>query len=352
MSVNPDFRDVPLDPLRPAYSGSAVRAVVRNAQAADELPVIDLVVADSKGLAEDASDFLCSLFWLLTFAGFSEGVRSFICSVVGLIERGGREDCEITDPQFAEHLNCSERTIIRKRRTYQAESQRLNFAVLVIDEGDFDQATRKNKPTRYTVACLASVVATVERARGSHLWERGQTRAALREAARAEFTELTEAPPAGKKRKVKTRSVESEIESTKKTIKTLAAKLRDLEKLRPAGDVGRLWEALKADLEKIVAEDEAAAPDSQAVESAGDDPTGCQPCHPVETEAAPASAAAGAVTVQLKEKSGDSAGGPPAGVPPDWSPPVEPGWLRLPPGGVLSEAEEEEFLRRQRGSVP
>lgn len=338
------YRDVPFQPDRPAFSGQAVRAIVRNASAADELPVVDVVVADGMGLAEDGSDYNCALNWLMTFAGFSEAVRSFVFSVAGLIERDGGEDCPITDPEFAEHLNCSERTIIRRRQKYQAEEQMSNFSILAIREGDYDQGTGKNEATRYALACLPSVVATVQRARGSHLWERGQTRAAIKAAARAEVEEITEAPPAGKRRRQKTRSIESELDALQKTILTLAGKMRDLEGKRPAGDVPRLRAGLTSKIERVFD-----APVGfggallQSVDSAEPDPPGCQPCHPVPEPPdwpAPVEAEAESVTPSFEDNEcGDKTGEPPAPGVDDYLGAVE----GLRRAGRLDDEQAREF---------
>ena len=281
----PDFKDIPerdlekggrFDPDRPIYNGNALRAVARNAVAAGDKPgSFSVVVADSKGLVDDASDVTCALHWVMTYAAFDEMSRSWVSSAFGLIEQNGGEDCPITDPEFAEHLNCSERTIIRKRKAYQQQAARNGFDVLVITEGDFDRQTGKNRPTRYALACRDLLARIVERARGSKLWERGETRRAIQEEAKAQFLQEPDTPSLGKKRKGKTRSVESLIESIEKTMRTLAQKLADLERRRAAGDVQGRWTRLKAEMDELV--ELAAIPDDypQTVEEAdvdrGDD---------------------------------------------------------------------------------
>jgi hypothetical protein len=281
MSTKPKFTDHSptsfdkggrFDPEKPRYSGSAIRAVARSAGVSDEKAnTFDVVVADLKGLVEDAADVVCALNWVMTYAGFGEGSRAWVESAFSLIEQGEGDGCDLTDPEFAEHLNSSERTIIRKRKQYQKEAGLNGFDVLAIDEGDFDRQTGKNRPTHYTLACRDLLVRIVERARGSHVWERGETRRAIKEEAKAQFLQEPDTPSLGKKRKGKTRSVESEIESLKKTMRTLTAKLGDLERQRSRGNVREMWQTLKGELDEIV--ELAAIPDEspQIVDTPADD---------------------------------------------------------------------------------
>jgi hypothetical protein len=363
----PKFKDHPgaafekggrFDPDKPRYSGMALRAVARNAGSGDEKAnTFDVIVADSLGLVEDAADVVCALNWVMTYAGFGEGVRSWVESVFSLIEQGDGEGCDLTDPEFAEHLNCSERTILRKRSQYQKEAGLNGFDMLVIVEGNYDQKTGKNRPTRYSLACRDLLVRIIERARGSHLWAKGETRRALKEEAKAQFLQEPDTPSLGKKRKAKTRSVESEIESLKKTMRTLTAKLGDLERARRRGNVREMWESLSAELDEIV--EAAAIPDAppQTVDTSEvvrRDDNLVTPSHaPVVTPFVRRESAESVTPISIV-KSPDS-------IVPDSSPPLSSAhvrpdsaddWTELshasPPSFVLTFAMEEELRRQGR----
>lgn len=250
-------------------------ALARNASAVTE-GELAVIVRASEGLGADGCDFIAALYWLLSAAGFSEGPRSFVCAVAASIQRAEREadETQIADEELSELMGCSAKTVQRKRGRYLAEEQAQNFAILGITEGDFDHATGKNRLTSYRFLSEQHVVATVQQARGSELWERN-SRAALRAAAYEVFADIPDAPPAVKKRRKKERSVESEIQAVKETIKTKCARLRDLE-LKRRGDVAQLWAELLPELEEIIG----APAFRQFIAKKEDHPMGGQNVHP------------------------------------------------------------------------
>jgi hypothetical protein len=325
MGAPPNFKDHPggefekggrFDPDRPQFTGRALRVLARNAVSAeDKLGAFSVVLADSKGLVEDASDVTCALYWIMSYAGFVEASRSWVSSVFSLIEQDGGESCEITDPEFAAHLNCSERTVMRKRKGYKAEAAKNGFDVLFIDEGDYDHKAGKNRPTRYGLACYDLLVRVVERARGSRLWERGETRRAIMEEAKAQFLQEPDTPSPNKNRKGKTRSVESEIGSLKKTMRTLATKLGDLERKRRAGNVRQMWNAFKPELDEAVEAGGLSFAAPQTVEGAEDEERDDNLVTPSVTPSA-CTQSAGAVT-PLSKESPDRPSAPPPELPPD-----------------------------------
>lgn len=122
-------------------------------------------------------------------------------------------------------------------------------------DGDFDQATRKNKPTRWRVPLVGMAAEVVLRARAKGYWARGprhQSRA-LREAARELLTEDPEAPPVSLPLP-RTLTDEEILNRALKTVETQLGVIRDV-MLRNGGDPRALLaQKYSAWMEKMAAE--------------------------------------------------------------------------------------------------
>jgi hypothetical protein len=208
-------------------------ALARNAAAVTEAEQAVFVSVDAarhfQNLEADGCAFSCALDWLATLAGFDEVPRSFIRGVAGAIERdkqGKGKETPIPDERLAELMNCHVKTIQRQRKAYLKQEQELNFSVLKITEGEYDQKKKKNGTTRYQFLIGNQAAQVVEQARTSPLWARDQFEA-IREAAKEVFGDITEAPLAGRKRGKRERTPESKAKQLRAMIVSLAANLTD-----------------------------------------------------------------------------------------------------------------------------
>ena len=147
----------------------------------------------------DMADGILALDFGLTFAGFSYEARQLVLSIVGLLG-DGETTLEISDPELAEHLNCSERTIGRWRRAYSDEAYAKSYSPLEITEGEYDADTERYRPTKYRFTGANFVEQTVTEARNSDEYTRNR-QAAIERSAAARYDDIPNAPVRRRQRK-------------------------------------------------------------------------------------------------------------------------------------------------------
>jgi hypothetical protein len=220
----------------------------------------------SAHLAQDGRDYIAALYWMSTGAGFTEPSLTLLCALAAyedckeLDERG----CEVTDAELADFMGCSERTIKRKRKKYFEEEKKLKVPFLQIVEGDFDKSAMQNRPTRYRFLRDTDIADAVLEARKSPLYEKDR-RKALKFSALKVYDSLTKpfGQSAVRRRKKKQRPPESERQKILNTMRTLAARLKEVEG-QMEGDFNEDWKLLKRELDNIYG---ARNPSQMAVES-------------------------------------------------------------------------------------
>jgi hypothetical protein len=217
----------------------------------DEADAYDEIEEAAAGLAADGCDYICALFWMLTAAGFTEVSRGFILSVVALIVREEKhaDGCERTDPELAEILGCSERTVQRQRDRYKKESHANSAPFLFIKEGDFDQDLGRNRPTRYKFLLDKEVADAILEARRMTLWGE-DSRKALKLSAFRVYDSVEKTRGSIRRRQKKSRHPESEYASALNTILTKVARLAELEQ-KMEGDRSDEWEEFKRRLDAV-----------------------------------------------------------------------------------------------------
>ena len=269
--VKRPFTDAELEAVRQDVKeqdeyASQIRNLVREAAEEDERePFIrpvkpepdrsayDILDEASATLAADSRAWLGALFWLMTAADYSEDIRAFVLGVAaysfgkdsdpaGL----GTGSVEVSDPELAEYLGCSVKTIGRRRKKYQRESRK--YQVVVVDEGPYDKKAQKNKLTRYTFLRGADAADAVIQAKQSPLWEKNKQEA-LKRAAYSVFNSRLGTPRVGKRRKDRTYSAETVKGLHRKAIKTHLRKLLELEGV--SGDPLEAYKELRAELDEI-----------------------------------------------------------------------------------------------------
>lgn len=217
----------------------------------DEASAYDEIDEASAGLAADGCDYICALFWMLTGAGFSEVSRGFILAVAAQIvrEEEHEDGCEITDPELAEIMGCSERTVQRQRAKYMQESHAHQAPFLFIKEGNFDKDLERNRPTRYKFLLDREVADAVLEARQMSLWK-DDSRQALKIQAFRVYDSIPKTRGSIRRRKKKELSPEAEYAAAINTILTKVARLAELE-MKMEGDRSAEWEEFKQRLDSV-----------------------------------------------------------------------------------------------------
>jgi hypothetical protein len=149
---------------------------------------------------DDMADGILAIDYALTFAGFGYAARQLTLSIVGLLGGGAGAVLEVFDGKLAEHLNCSDRTIRRWRSAHLEESERKKFALLEIQESEYDADDQGYGKTSYRFSAPDYVDAVVTDARASDLYRRDR-RAAIESAAEEHYADIPNAPPRRRKRK-------------------------------------------------------------------------------------------------------------------------------------------------------
>lgn len=231
-----------------------IPALQTTVEAGEEKRAYNLINEASSGLARDGRDFITALCWMATVAGFTAPSISLLLAVAAYEDCNVQDErgCEITDPELAEFMGCSERTIQRWRRQYLKEEKYLKVPFLQITEGDFDRELKANRPTRYRFLVADNVADAVLEARQMTLYQENRPKALKLSAIRV-YDSL--AKPFGtsaiRRRRKKELSPESERNRLMNTIRTSIAKLRDLDASQPGGMYANGWEVLKNELESI-----------------------------------------------------------------------------------------------------
>lgn len=185
-------RELELAPdLDVALSLDTVNALARNAlAAAGDSPLAPKVpiklVAAGHSLAHDGCDYLEGVHLFLAVRGCPEDAVSFVLALAGMSGGDSEGYFKATDEQIAARLNCSTKTVQRKRKALVEWSGASGYAVVQIREGRFDRALLRNAPTEYRVPVVRGAEKLVRWARSNGFYARSR-HGAMNEAAQKEL---------------------------------------------------------------------------------------------------------------------------------------------------------------------
>jgi hypothetical protein len=155
-----------------------------------------------QGIFADLADGTIIAQFFLNFAGFEWDETKFFLLIIGLCGDEKRS-VELFDEELAQHARCTDRTIRNWRAAYIGRTETINFAPLVIIEGEYNSDQQRYLPTTY---CVGDVAGKIEEAvvAARALPEYAKDRlAALERAATEHYEDLPDAPPKRRRRKPK-----------------------------------------------------------------------------------------------------------------------------------------------------
>ena len=136
-------------------------------------------------VVNDLADGVEAVHQLANLAGFSERPRAFIFALASAAHKAGDEFVELLDEELAEQQGCSTRTVRRQRADYLKESRERRFGFVEVIEGEYNQGTNQNAPTRYRFHVGGQIAEAVELARRTPGWSEMSRRKQREAVARA-----------------------------------------------------------------------------------------------------------------------------------------------------------------------
>jgi AraC-like DNA-binding protein len=195
-------------------------------------------------IIDDIADGIEAIHQLSNLAGFSERPRAFIFALASAAHKAGDSFVELYDDELAAQQGCSTRTVRRQRADYLKESRAKRFGFVEVIEGDYNQGTNQNAPTRYRFHVGGQIAEAVELARQTEDWaelSRAQQRKAIARACEDVFQTIPDARRQKRKGR-RPRLATSEIETCMKVIETTWAKMHERLEHLSADDHGQLME--------------------------------------------------------------------------------------------------------------
>lgn len=147
-------------------------------------------------IIDDLADGIEAVHQLSSLAGFSERPRAFIFALASAAHKAGDSFVELYDDELAAQQGCSTRTVRRQRADYLKESRAKRFGFVEVIEGDYNQGTNQNAPTRYRFHVggqIAEAVGLARRAEGWAEMGRAQQRKAITRACEEVFQTIPDA---------------------------------------------------------------------------------------------------------------------------------------------------------------
>lgn len=170
-----------------------------------------------ESLAHDGCDFIEGTHLFLAVRDCPEDAQSFVLALAGMSGGNSLDYFKATDEQIGARLNCTARTVVKKRKALKDWSIKSGFAVVQIKEGSFDRATGKYEVTQYRVPVVACAEKVVKWARENQDWRRSpstaKSQAAMRELKEYVDENASELPveTVTKARKAKKQKVEERL---------------------------------------------------------------------------------------------------------------------------------------------
>jgi hypothetical protein len=195
-------------------------------------------------IIDDIADGIEAIHQLSNLAGFSERPRAFIFALASAAHKAEASFVELYDDELAAQQGCSTRTVRRQRADYLKESRAKRFGFVEVIEGDYNQGTNQNAPTRYRFHVGGQIAEAVELARQTEDWaelSRAQQRKAIAHACEDVFQTIPDARRQKRKGR-RPRLATSEIETCMKVIETTWEKMHERLEHLSADDHGQLME--------------------------------------------------------------------------------------------------------------
>jgi hypothetical protein len=195
-------------------------------------------------IIDDIADGIEAIHQLSNLAGFSERPRAFIFALASAAHKAGDSFVELYDDELAAQQGCSTRTVRRQRADYLKESRAKRFGFVEVIEGDYNQGTNQNAPTRYRFHVGGQIAEAVVLARQTEDWtelSRAQQRKVISRACEDVFQTIPDARRQKRKGR-RLRLATSEIETCMKVIETTWAKMQERVEKLPAYDHDQLME--------------------------------------------------------------------------------------------------------------
>lgn len=212
-------------------------------------------------LSKDGCDFIEGVFLFLAVRGCPEEAIPFVAALSAMSGGNSADYFKATDEQIAARLNCSEKTIQRKRKTLVDWSNSTGYAVIQLKEGRFDKATGRNAVTEYRVPVVAGAERLVKWARDNKFWQRHE-RTAISNAAVAELQEFVDEQsdelPAETVTQARKKKKAKEVERTPAEMQFADQKVKALRVLNELIDKGaelkinvrEVWERIADQIER------------------------------------------------------------------------------------------------------
>lgn len=186
------FEQEPVEGLELALDLKSLTALARNALASfGDSPLAPQtqikLTTTGQSLARDGCDYIEGINLFLAVRGCWADAHDFVVTLAGMSGGNSEDYFKATDEQLAARMNCSTKTVARKRKALIGWSRLTKFAVVQIKEGDYDYSISQNAPTEYRMPIIEKAEKIVKWARQNTLMR--SPRAAISEAAYKELDE-------------------------------------------------------------------------------------------------------------------------------------------------------------------
>src|ERR1041384_5962666 len=268
MSANHNRPTAQVYDLRPAH----LRRVLERTEPAATQP---------GQIIDDLADAVEAIHACANLAGFSERPRALLIALASAARTSGTGYVALFDKDLADLQGCATKTVQRQRADYLREARKLNFDLVEIIEGEFDQEAGTHKPTLYKFHVGAVIERIVIEARATAGWadlDRKRQRETIARAAARVYEEIPEAPVRRRKRRG-TRPAVKEIKTCRTIINTNLAKLRTrLAELSSAeqarllegdGELVKWWLEVRAEMDALCNLNSAQASEHSQLEGDG-----------------------------------------------------------------------------------